>query len=199
MNVHGAPEEVLAIPTARDTGAEASSAMNEPVLGCRAWLVERGRDGYRFWSVLVPARWADASGAWTRAVCRPQAGIGSPHTPHDDATVPELDCTCGLYAYRSLSLGGYDGRLAQADDTDLRIVWGAVAGTGRVLANRDGWRAQFARPVAILRESRPDAQLRAMADQLGIPLVSSSEMERVASQGWRPWRTNTMERLELSV
>ena len=141
----------------------------------------------------MQARWADTPGAWTRAVCRPPAGIGSPHTPHDKATVPQLDCTCGLYAYHSLSLGGYDGRLAQTDTADLRIVWGAVAGTGRVLAYRDGWRAEFARPVAILHESRPDAQLRGMADQLDIPLVSSSEMERAASECWRPWRTRIPE------
>jgi hypothetical protein len=179
LHFQGAPEEVL--------------------LGCRAWLVQQGRDGYQFWSVLVRARWADAPGAWTSAVCRPQAGVGSPHPPHDEATVPELDCTCGLYAYHSLSLGGYDGRLAQADGADLRIVWGAVAGTGRVLAYRDGWRAQFARPVAILQESRSDDQLRGMAGQLGVPLVSSAELERAAAESWRPWRTRTTERVELKV
>jgi len=168
-------------------------------LGCRAWLVQQGRDGYELWSVLVRARWAGAPGAWTSAVCRPQAGVGPPHTPHDDAAVPQLDCTCGLYAYHSLGLGGYDGRLAQTDRADLRIVWGAVAGTGRVVAYRDGWRAQLARPVAILQESRSDGQLRDMADQLGIPVVPGPELERVAAESWRPWLTRTAEHLALKV
>jgi len=198
MNFHGAPEEVLAIHAAPSTAAIARDEVKEPVLGCRAWLVQQRRDGYQFWSVLVRAGWAATPGAWTSAACRPQAGVGSRHTPHDEATVPQPDCTCGLYAYRSLSIGGYDGRLAQADSADLRIVWGAVAGAGRVLAYRDGWRAQYARPVAILRESGSDSQLREMADQLGIPLVSSGDLEPVPTELGRPWRTSAARRVTVA-
>ena len=45
---------------------------------------------------------------------------------------------------------------------------------------RDGWRAQLARPVAIVRGSESERQVRGVADQLGIPAVRSRDIERVA-------------------
>jgi hypothetical protein len=67
-----------------------------------------------------------------------------------------------------------------------------------VVAYRDGWRAQFARPVAILRESRSESQLREIADQLGIPLVSSGELERVPAELGRPGRMGTVRQVTVA-
>jgi hypothetical protein len=182
MSFLGAPDRVLTIPTARDAGAGASIAMYEPVLGYRAWLVERGSDEFRLRGVMVPAEWAGAPGDWTAAVCRPPAGGGSRVVRHDPACVPHPDCTCGLYAYDSLSSGGYDDRLGQAYGAEAGIVWGAVVGAGRVLAYRGGWRAQFARPVAMVQGSGAQRLVRGVAQQLGIPAVSASDLERVAAE-----------------
>jgi hypothetical protein len=132
MNFGGAAHEVCTIPTARVANAEAGFAMNVPVLGYRPWLIEPRHDGYQLRSVLASARWASTPGAWTGAVCRPDARSGSPLVRHNQTSVPHRECTCGLYAYHSLSIGGYDGRLVQPDSAEIGIVWGAVGGAGRV-------------------------------------------------------------------
>jgi hypothetical protein len=188
MTFTGVPEELLTIPTARDTGAPASFAMNEPVLGYRAWLVRPSCDGYQLRSILVPMRWAAEPGAWTCARCRPGAAGGP--VPQDSTAMPHPDCPCGLYAYHSLAAGGYDERMVREDGGDLGIVWGAVAGAGRVLVYRDGWRAQFARPVAIVDGSGSRRDVLGVAGQLGIPVVSSSGVARVAAEFGRPWEPN---------
>ena len=188
MNLQGAPDEVLTIAAGRDGSAGASFAMNEPVLGYRAWLIERRCDGYRLRSVLSSAQWASTPGGWTVAECRPQAGGGSPLVWHDQASVPHQNCTCGLYAYHSLSIGGYDARLVQPDSAEIGIVWGAVVGAGQVLVYRDGWRAQFARPVAILQGSGSERHVRGAADGLGIATVPSWDIVRRAAEIGRQWR-----------
>jgi hypothetical protein len=183
MNFQGQPEEMLTIPTAPDARGRVRFALNEPVVGYRAWLVEPGCDGYAFRGVLSSARWANIPCAWTSAVCRPpQAENGSRVIRHDQISVPHPGCTCGLYAYHSLSVGGYDPGLAQTEGRDVGIVWGAVIGAGRVLVYEDGWRAQFARPVAILQGSGSERDVRVMAGRLGIPTVPYSGMGRVAAE-----------------
>jgi hypothetical protein len=187
MQFTGAPVEMLTIPTAREASVAASFALNEPVLGYRAWLVRPSCDGYQLRSILVPSRWAAEPGAWTCAACRPPAGGGS--IRHDATAMPHPDCTCGLHAYHSLAAGGYDERMVQEDGGDLGIVWGAVAGAGRVLAYRDGWRAQFARPVAIVQGSGARSNVLGVAGQLGIPVVSSAGIPRVAAEFGRSWES----------
>jgi hypothetical protein len=184
----GAPEEVLTISTARDARDGSSSAINEPVLGYRAWLVESGCDGYQLRGVLEAARWASTPSAWTSAVCRVHAGDGPGRVWHDQTCVPHPDCTCGLYAYHSLSIGGYDQRFAQPLGAAVGIVWGAVIGAGRVLVYEDGWRAQLARPVALLQGSGSERDVRGAANRLGIPVVPNSDIARVAAEFGRSRR-----------
>ena len=185
MNFHGTPDEVLTIPMARDTSVATGFAMHEPVVGYRAWLVRPGCDGYQLRGVMVQARWATEPGAWTCAVCRPQ--VGGEAIRHDVLMVPHPDCTCGLHAYHSLAIGGYDDRYTLMDAVH-GIVWGAVVGAGRVVAYRDGWRAQFARPVAMVLGSASPYLVHGVAGQLGIPAVRSDEVARVAAEFGQPWR-----------
>ncbi len=78
MKFQGAPDEVLTIPTARDACAGASFAINEPVLGYRAWLIEPRCDGDQPRSVLASAQWASTPGAWTGRCAGPMPGAGLP-------------------------------------------------------------------------------------------------------------------------
>ena len=195
MKFDGAPDDVRTIPTCCVASAGAGFAVNEPVLGYRAWLIEPGCDGHLLRSVLASAHWASTPSGWTGAVCMPQAGSGYALVRHDQTSVPHPECTCGLYAYHSLSIGGYDGRLLQPDSADIGLVWGAVVGAGRVLVYQDGWRAQFARPVAILQGSGTQRHVRGLSDQLGIPTVPSSDIVHMAAEFGRPWTTAAMPRL----
>lgn len=125
----------------------------------------------------------------------PPAESGYALVRHDQTSVPHPECTCGLYAYHSLSIGGYDGRLLQPDSAGIGLVWGAVVGAGRVLVYQDGWRAQFARPVAILQGSGSQRHVRGLSDQLGILTVSSSDIVHMAAEFGRPWTTAAMPRI----
>jgi hypothetical protein len=138
--------------------------------------------------VTVPARWTAGPGAWTCAVRRPAHGSAS--IRHDELVVPHPDCTCGLHAYHSLSSGGYDDRYTVMD-AEWGIVWGAVAGAGRVIVHSDGWRAQFARPVAIVLGSASPHLVRGLAGQLGVPAVPGDSIARVAAEFGRPWTAPT--------
>jgi hypothetical protein len=187
MNFQGAPNERLTIPLARAAWGEADFASSQPLLGYRAWLIERTCDGYELCSVVTPAQWAGTPGGWTEAVCNAKAESGFAVVRHDQTIVPHLDCTCGLYAYHSLSIGGYDERVLQQDSVEIGLVWGAVVGAGRVLVYQDGWRAQFARPVAILQGSGAERHVRGAADRLAIPSSPSSDIERLAAYFGRLW------------
>jgi hypothetical protein len=188
MNFQGAPDRVLTIPIARDARVSTSFHLHEPVLGYRAWLVRPGCGGYELSGVMVPARWTAGPGVWTCAVCRPP--LGSASIRHDELVVPHPDCTCGLHAYHSLATGGYDDRYTLMDAV-RGIVWGAVAGAGRVIVSRDGWRAQFARPVAIVLGSASPHLVHGVAGQLGVPAVRSDDIARVAAEFGRPWTAPT--------
>ncbi|HYW26534.1 MAG TPA: hypothetical protein VE953_20350 [Terriglobales bacterium] len=186
MSFGGAPDEVLTLPTPSEASDDETFAANEPLLGYRAWLIQHRRGGYELRGVLSSATWASAPGAWTGAVCLPHAWSWSPPVQHERTSLPHPLCTCGLYAYHSLSIGGYDGRLVQPDGADIGIVWGAVLGAGRILVYEEGWRAQFARPVALVQGSGSERHVRGLSDRLRIAIAPSWDIgRRAAESGYR--------------
>lgn len=66
---------------------------------------------------------------------------------------PTLNCTCGIYAGSLLS----EVRQVSYARSHLHLAFGIVQGWGRVVEHERGWRAEYARPVALLR---PVARLR---------------------------------------
>lgn len=86
------------------------------------------------------------------------------------APVPSRHCTCGLHAYS-------DAASALRYEDYAGYVVGAVLGWGRIVPYRgEGWRAQFARPIAMVSsvKSRP------VAETYGIPLISREALEPYA-------------------
>jgi hypothetical protein len=189
MSFHGSPEAEITVPLP----AALPLTMSEPVLGYRCWLVDHADDGVRLRGVTAPAHWASAPGAWTEAACTPLEGVDTSAMDRvHQFSAPHASCTCGLYAYHSLSAAGIeDGALAirpqlQDQAGSVGLVWGAVIGAGRVLIYEDGWRAQHARPVALLRGSGFERHVRGVAAQLGIPVVPGPRLERLAKEFGQP-------------
>jgi hypothetical protein len=93
---------------------------------------------------------------------------------------PYRDCTCGWWAYYTL-----------APEPELpapECVWGAVVAWGTIVECETGFRAQFARPLALLDRPHPD-DLREQgrraanaAEAYGIPLLERDEL--VAYARW---------------
>lgn len=85
--------------------------------------------------------------------------------PH---TAPHRDCHCGLYAW---------GTLDQLNDYRYdpgMSIYGAVAGWGKVISHKQGWRAEKVRVLAFaVRQDTPfmRAIAQTIADQYKVPLV----------------------------
>ncbi len=92
---------------------------------------------------------------------------------------PDPQCRCGYYAYYELP--------EEPDMPAPEAVWGAVVAWGRIVECERGFRAQYARPVAMLDVRNPldrrKAQRSAVsAEAYDIPLLARDEL--IAYAGW---------------
>lgn len=92
--------------------------------------------------------------------------------------VPARSCTCGLHAYSHL-------RSAVRHEDNHRFLVGAVLGWGRIVPyHSEGWRAQVAQPIALMRPSQPsysrNRQAQSAAETYGIPLIAREALEPYA-------------------
>lgn len=103
----------------------------EYALGFRAWDLQNG--------ILRPIGAGTAiwdGGNEVRATC----GKGVVHR------APDQNCECGLYAWHS-----FENMMNDAMNSGAREnrVWGAVVARGRLEVHRDGFRAEYMRPVML--------------------------------------------------
>ena len=87
---------------------------------------------------------------------------------------PFRDCNCGWAAYYELA--------AEPELPAPECVWGAVVAWGRIVECETGFRAQFARPLALLDHRHPDdirergKRLDNAAEAYAIPLLARDEL-----------------------
>ncbi len=93
---------------------------------------------------------------------------------------PWRDCNCGFSAYYELP-----------EEPDLPApdaVWGVISAWGKVVECERGFRAQFARPIALLDHPNPEdyrekgRRAANAAEAYGIPLLERAEL--LAYAGW---------------
>lgn len=93
---------------------------------------------------------------------------------------PYRDCNCGWSAYYALA--------AEPELPAPECVWGAVVAWGTIVECEAGFRAQFARPLALLDRRHPDdirehgRRAAIAAEAYGIPLLGREEL--IAYAGW---------------
>jgi hypothetical protein len=147
----------------------------EPLVGFRQWGT---RGGGLYSGIFVAGRFVPNPAL---AQVAPRA-TPSPW-PTDDARVakcfamkgheaPHRDCRCGYAAYYALP-----------DEPDLptrQAVWGAVVAWGRIIECERGFRAQFARPVALLDCDNPHdpagRRSALAAESYAVPLLPRDEL-----------------------
>ena len=146
-----------------------------PVVGYRFWRPEPGEGGAVLRSVFSAQAW-DAGA--TRARC-PRL----PPWPVAGVLIPSPSCDCGLYAFRSRA------DMVRAATSAMRAVLaerspiaeGAVVGWGPIVQHGcEGWRAAFARPVALLDTGHP--LLEAAARRYRVPLLSEPGLQLLARE-----------------
>jgi hypothetical protein len=142
----------------------------EPVaaayVGFRHWHVEHGRLFSIGRHPLDDVDCPSGAGAFGR-VQWPVSGLTA--LPCRDGPAPALDCSCGVYATSDLRDPGTAWR---SGPHYARHVIGAVALWGRVVEHETGYRAQHARPIALL----DGYEARRVADAYGVPLLSADEL-----------------------
>lgn len=130
-----------------------------PLVGFRAWTLRNGR--------LCPTGYSEGA-AWVAGVNAARCVGGH--------RAPAHDCRCGLYALREWWMLG-------ASDHG---VWGAVVLWGRVEVHRRGFRAEFARIVALSSHPSQSRSHRVAVASVGralmVPVVGIPELGAVASE-----------------
>jgi hypothetical protein len=149
----------------------------EPVaaayVGFRHWHV----DGGRLFSIgrhpLDDVDCPSGAGGFGR-IEWPVSGLTA--LPCRDGPSPTLDCSCGVYATTDLRDPGAAWRSGPHYE---HHVIGAVALWGRVVEHESGYRAQHARPLALL----DGYGAQDVADVYGVPLLSADDLVVLAAGG----------------
>jgi len=149
----------------------------QPLVGFRRWGAKRGG---LYSGIFVAGRFVPNPAL---GMVAPRAGQMPWPTDYDRAAkcfalrgheAPYRDCNCGWAAYYSLP-----------EEPELpapECVWGAVAAWGTVVECETGFRARYARPLALLDRKHPDdireqgRRAAIAAEAYGIPLLQHSEL-----------------------
>jgi hypothetical protein len=149
----------------------------QPLVGFRRWGCRRGN---LFSGIFVAGRFVPNPAL---SMIAPRA-LPSPWPADHDRPAkcfvlgphpaPQAGCSCGYSAYYGLP-----------EEPDLpapEAAWGAVVAWGRVVECERGFRAEFARPLALLdpgrRRDRAEGgrRLERVAEHYGIPLLPRDEL-----------------------
>jgi hypothetical protein len=153
-----------------------------PVVGYRTWKLCQTAGGVALKSLFN-------SGHWPVGVTRARCQQCAPWMVVNHHPVPNLSCECGLYAFSAPVAAARHierrlGTVSGACDQPVS-VWGAVVGWGRLVQHgSQGWRAEYARPVALLDTGH--ALLEAAAARYGVPLLSWKGVQLVAQEHGEP-------------
>lgn len=151
--------------------------VEQGVLGFRSWVLK----GHALHSMYkTDYRWVvDIN----EAKCLRSDSHADLIAAHD---APHADCQCGLYAFHNPPDYWGTGE----------VVHGAILAWGELEVHRDGFRAQFARPIMFAHVTRQETEglarnrrmrVDALASEMDLPVVERAELWKAArAQGARP-------------
>jgi hypothetical protein len=145
----------LALPADREAEAlEDAPKLKEHVVGFRLWRFKR-RSRHALEALFADGKRWDR-GNWIRAQgCLDHGGAPGP------------DCHCGFNAFHEPA-AAHRQYAAQARDKD--VVLGAIQAKGRLEVHADGFRCEWARPIAVVR-----AKIPPLGNASGVQTVESPE------------------------
>lgn len=149
-----------------------------PVIGYRGWRVTyriRGKKG-RFQKSRAPRLQSvnPEFGVWARSTTK--AKCVRKHL------APNYHCECGLYVLANLEAAP---KWYAAHGIPADVVVGAVVGWGNVIQHgKEGWRAEFAKPVALLKTDLFGEQplLDKVAKEYRLPILERRGLQLLASE-----------------
>jgi hypothetical protein len=154
--------------------------------GYRVWRVAGDRltgwwcTGY----VWAPRRLGASAPGRSEASCDARRWTLRGRARHPGLSAPQRDCACGLYALQEpWDFAGYLPRRHFGASDEANTVIGVVAGWGHAFRGKHGWRAQFAKPVALYWTPDLDEWVDRIARRYGCQVVEGrSGLLAVAEQ-----------------
>ena len=149
----------------------------QPLVGFRHWGAKRGG---LYSGIFVAGKFVPNPAL---GMVAPRAGQMPWPTDHDRFAkcfalrghdAPYRDCNCGWAAYYTLP--------EEPDLPAIECVWGAVVAWGKIVEHETGFRAEYARPLALLDRKHPaDSRERGLrlqnaAETYNIPLLARDEL-----------------------
>lgn len=155
-----------------------------PLVGYRGWMVSDDvlTSCYRKveWQVGEPMQ-----SECIRPTFREGSSSGSVFpSPPKHYWSPHLECTCGIYALHDYPKlwDTYEGkRRATVKPWPYEAVTGVVQGWGRIIVGDKGFRAQYAKPVALVSRPRSNkwpAVIERLAERYGLEIVDANDLRR---------------------
>ena len=117
--------------------------VNEPIVAYRIWRAIPGLGGIRLAPLFVQS--SESPGQPFRAICHALGHCG-------ERTKIQIDCTCGIYAFKSLKhLCHYMNEFDPKDDNVPRsFIVGEVYLGGKIFEHQKGYRAEIVYPKKFL-------------------------------------------------
>lgn len=144
-----------------------------PLVGYREWSIRSEMHARpRLLSLFHPTTWP-ADRPFSAICLRPITWPDGPVQPIHRA-VPDESCQCGIYAFRRPEFESLNG----ASGPKVR---GIVFGWGRYILGTLGWRAQFARLVALLEHDEDPEIVDDLAGRYGVAVIPHLERVRFRS------------------
>ena len=148
-----------------------------PISGYRRWDVKNNR--------LYPITSAAIYRSWEREGSQAKCGSIS----HHHTEIPGVNCTCGFYSYKTLKAQ----RKGEKENPFLTIirplrlhfgyeVKGITIAWGTVVLHKDGWRAEYAKPIALIYSWINKRKVLAISKSSGLPAVSYRKAELFATE-----------------
>lgn len=147
-----------------------STQREMPVIGYRGWRVVGAAGRERLQSVNA------GFGAWDLGVTTAKCWNGRKHE------APHYHCECGLYVLADLAAAPY---WYSQNGIPPDVVIGAVIGWGNVIQHGpEGWRAQYARPIAFLKTDVFGEQplLERVAQTYKLPILERRGLQLLAAE-----------------
>jgi hypothetical protein len=152
-----------------------------PLIGYRGWTVS----GDTLQSCFREVEWPVGSPLQSeciRPTFREDSGILP--APPKHYWSPHLGCTCGIYALHEYPQAWQefdDGRKKTPKPWPSEAVTGIIQGWGRIIVGDKGFRAQYAKPVALVsrrRNKRWPETIERLAECYGLEIVSARSVRR---------------------
>ena len=132
-------------------------------------LVPAALYGLRAWSVVGECGDEELVGAYEAVSWPPGRWLEATCTKGQVHVAPGHDCTCGIYAWHPRP------RAARRVLAVRRTIGGIVEAAGAVEVHEEGFRAERARPYALMVGRRSPALVRRLAERYGAELIDSAD------------------------